>query len=83
MDAMRSAGRRVFDQYFSYLRNPTGVADAMLFEAWAQVQRKGVREGPYFNVKGSKRRKERTAEKQQPRRGSQRDDVRQGGRSKM
>ena len=57
LDAMRVAGRKAYDSYMSYLRNPKGICNAMLLEAWIQVQRKGVKEGPFFNEKAAKRRK--------------------------
>eukprot|EP00283_Hemiselmis_rufescens_P026160 CAMPEP_0173452052 /NCGR_PEP_ID=MMETSP1357-20121228/47959_1 /TAXON_ID=77926 /ORGANISM="Hemiselmis rufescens, Strain PCC563" /LENGTH=310 /DNA_ID=CAMNT_0014418877 /DNA_START=25 /DNA_END=957 /DNA_ORIENTATION=- len=57
LDAMRREGRRVFNRYFSYLRNAEGVAEAMLFEAWVQIQRKGAVEGPYFNAKAAEKAK--------------------------
>jgi hypothetical protein len=37
-------------------RNPSGVADGFLREAWVQVQRKGILKGPYYNAAAAERR---------------------------
>ena len=38
-------------------RNPSGVADGFLLEAWVQVQRKGLVNGPYYNKAAAGRQK--------------------------
>ena len=39
---MRTKGMKVYDDYFSYFRNPHGVATALLYEAWVLVQKQGI-----------------------------------------
>jgi hypothetical protein len=82
LDAMRVAGKNVYDSYMSYLRNPKGICDAMLLEAWVQVQRKGLKEGPYFNEKAAKRRKQGMHEDEGVGRGPRRGVGTGGGRRK-
>jgi hypothetical protein len=46
LEDMRARGLRVYDTYFSFFRNPNGVATSMLFEAWVLLQKHGIITGP-------------------------------------
>jgi hypothetical protein len=38
LDRMRAKGVQVYDQYFSFFRNPHNIATAYLYEAWVLMQ---------------------------------------------
>ena len=42
IEAMREKGIEAYEKYFSFFRNPGGVATAMLFEAWVMQQQIGI-----------------------------------------
>jgi hypothetical protein len=44
---MQREARRVFVKHLSYLHNPRGLADSLLFEAWVHLQKRGIISGPY------------------------------------